>query len=183
MDSKGFPGKWIIKNVLWAVILVAFLAFGAQIFLALYTHHGDEISVPDFVTLSLEDAQKAAGLVGMKTEVVDSIYVRNMPRGSIVRQEPSAGTMVKTGRRIQLTINAVAPKRIPMPNLVGYSLRSASAELSARGLTIGKMIYVKDIATNNVLRQLYKNRDIKPGTMIPCDAEVDLVLGLNPNDK
>lgn len=183
MEFKDFIGNWIVKNILLAFALVFVLLLGVQIFLGIYTRHGDEISVPDFVSLSLTEAEKAAERVGMRTEVVDSLYVRKMPRGAIVRQEPAAGTMVKSGRRIQLTINAVAPKQIPMPNLVGYSLRSASAELAARGLTLGRQIYVRDIATNNVLKQIYNNVEIVPGTMIPNDAVIDLVLGLNPDDK
>lgn len=183
MASKGFFGNWVVKNLLWAAILIAVLVFGSQIFLSVYTRHGDEISVPDLVSLPLEDALEAASRLEMNAEVVDSIYVKNISRGVVVRQDPSAGTMVKEGRRIQLTINAVAPRKIPMPNLIGYSLRSASAELSARGLRIGRKIYVWDMATNNVLRQLYKGEDIEPGMMIPNDAVIDLVLGLNPDDR
>lgn len=183
MEKKGFFSNWIVKNLIGAAALIVILCVAASLFLAIYTHHGEQMSVPDMVSLSQEDARSAAALAGMTTEVADSIYVRKMPRGAVVRQDPAAGTMVKSGRRIQLTINAVAPKKIPMPNLVGYSLRSASAELSARGLTIGRKIYVEDIATNNVLKQIYKNREIKPGTLIPCDAQIDLVLGLNPNDE
>lgn len=183
MSSNGFFSNWIVRNILWAVIVVAILVIGSQIFLALYTRHGNEISVPDLTALSQDDAARMAELMKMRVEVVDSIYVKRMPRGSVVRQEPAPGVMVKEGRRIQLTLNAVAPKKIPMPNLVGYSYRSAMAELSARGLEVGKLIYVADIATNNVLSQLYRNSEIRPGAMIPCESQIDLVLGLDASDS
>ena len=54
-------------------------------------------------------------------------------------------------------------KKVSMPNLVGYSMRQAKAELNSRGLSLGKLIYVSDIATNNVLKQIYRNREIRPG--------------------
>ena len=62
-------------------------------------------------------------------------------------------------------------------------MRQAKAELNSRGLTLGKLTYVSDIATNNVLRQVYNNREIKPGKQIESGAVIDLVVGLNPTDN
>jgi beta-lactam-binding protein with PASTA domain len=104
-----------------------------------------------------------------------------MKRGAIRDQNPSPGSEVKKGRRISLTINAVNAKKVTMPNLVSLSLRQAIAELQSRGLTVGKLIYVKDIATNNVIRQLSRNREIEPGTLVETETVIDLVVGLNPD--
>ena len=105
-----------------------------------------------------------------------------MKRGAVYRQNPAPGSKVKEGRRIALTINAVNAKKITMPNLVGFSMRQAKAELLSRGLVLGKLIYVQDMATNNVLKQLYRNNEIEPGTMIESESVVDLVVGLNGHD-
>jgi beta-lactam-binding protein with PASTA domain len=91
--------------------------------------------------------------------------------------------MVKKGRRIESTINDVNAKNVSMPNLSGYSMRQAMAELQSRGLVLGKLIYVDDIATNNVLRQLRGNREIDPGVMIESESVIDLVVGLNSGDS
>ena len=61
-------------------------------------------------------------------------------------------------------------------------MRQANAELLSRGLLLGKLIYVQDLATNNVLKQLYENAEIEPGSMIDSESPVDLVLGLNGYD-
>lgn len=90
---------------------------------------------------------------------------------------------MKQGRRILLTINAKNAKKVSMPNLVGYSMRQAKAELNSRGLALGKLIYVNDIATNNVLRQIYRNREIRPGRQIETGSEINLEVGLNPEDN
>lgn len=183
MAAKGFFDNWIVKNILGAVALVVALMLLAQLTLCVRTKHNEHVSVPDFSGMSVAEAHNAAKIAGVRTDVVDSIYVRHMPKGTVVRQEPKAGMTVKEGRRIQLTINAITSKKVPMPNLVGYSLRSASAELSSRGFELGRLIYVNDIATNNVLRQLYQNREIQPGKMIPGEASIDLVLGLSDSDN
>ena len=70
-----------------------------------------------------------------------------------------------------------------MPSLVGYSMRQAKAELARNGLTLGRLIYVRDIATNSVLRQQRGGVDIKPGTVLASGTTINLVLGLNPNDN
>ena len=62
-------------------------------------------------------------------------------------------------------------------------MRQAKAELMSKGLTLRKLLYVEDIATNNVLKQLYRNREIKPGRMIESGAEIDLVVGLSEDNQ
>jgi beta-lactam-binding protein with PASTA domain len=120
---------------------------------------------------------------GMRVEVTDSVFVKRMQKGAVYRQNPSAGDKVKKGRRIVLTINAVNAKKLTMPNLIGYSMRQAKAEILSRGLVLGKLIYEPDMATNNVLKQLYKGKEIEPGTQIESESVIDLVVGLNNTDN
>lgn len=183
MDSKSFFSNWIVKNLIWAVIVVTLLLVGAAIGLRVMTHHGKEIIVPDFTNMKVSAAQYNAGVNNIRVEVVDSVYIRRMGRGLVYSQNPKAGSKVKKGRRVLLTINSVMPKKVQMPNLVGYSMRQAKAELLSRGLNLGQLIYVSDMATNNVLRQLCHNREISAGTMIDSGTEIDLVVGLNSIDN
>ncbi len=176
-------GKWILKNLILALVYIAVLVAGVTIGLAFFTNHNKEIEVPDFTTLSVKDAAQLAESVGIRVEVTDSVYVRRMERGAVFSQNPAAGSSVKKNRLIRLTTNAVNAKQVSMPNLVGYSMRQAKAELSSKGLNLGKLIYVSDMATNNVLKQQYRGKDIKTGTMIDSGSEVDLVVGLSDTDN
>ena len=97
--------------------------------------------------------------------------------GTVVEQNPVAGTKVKQNRRVFLTINAQSPKKVQMPDVVGVTLRQAKAILDQQGLIIGVLTFVPDIAVNNVLEQKYKGKTIKPGDMISKGSRVDLVLG------
>ena len=183
MDKNAFFSNWIVKNLIGAVIAFLVLALGAGILLGVITHHGQEIEVPDFTNMKVSEARYEAGRRNMRVEVIDSVYVRRMGRGLVYSQNPKPGSKVKKGRRILLTINSVTPKKVQMPNLVGFSMRQAKAELLSRGLGLGKLIYVDDIATNNVLRQLLGNREIRPGKMIDSGTDIDLVVGLNGEDN
>lgn len=180
--GKEFPGKWFLKHLAAAGVVVVVLIVGAMIFLNVVTQHNKELVVPDLSNLSVDEARAEAELNKMVIDVTDSVFVKRMRRGAVYRQNPAPGSKVKEGRRISLTINAVNAKKITMPNLVGFSMRQAKAELLSRGLVLGKLIYIQDMATNNVLKQLYHNNEIEPGTMIESESVIDLVVGLNGHD-
>lgn len=180
-ENKNFG--WVWKNILGAVVLFLVLAVGAGFLLKLMTNHGKEITVPDLTNMSVSEARYTAGLQNLRIEVTDSVYIRRMGRGMVYSQNPKAGSSVKKGRRIILTINSVNPKKVQMPNLVGYSMRQAKAELNSRGLNLDKLLYVEDMATNNVLRQMFRGREIEAGTMIESGADITLIVGLNPDDN
>lgn len=154
-----------------------------NVVLAILTQHHTTVSVPDFTNLSYTEACEVASRNHIRVEIGDSVYVRQMKRGAVFSQNPKAGTQVKKGRRILLTTNAVNAKKVGMPSLVGCSMRQAKAELASKGLTLGRLTYVDDIATNNVLSQLYRNRQVRPGTKLDSGSVIDLVLGLNPEDS
>ena len=182
-EKKGFFKNWIVRNLLIAVCVVLVLVVGAMVFLNRVTQHGKELSVPDFSNMSVVEAEYAASQAGVRVEVTDSVFVKRMKRGAVYRQNPVPGSKVKEGRRVVLTINAVNAKKVTMPNLVGLSLRQAKSELMSRGLVLNRLVYVQDMATNNVLRQIRGNREIEPGTMIDSESRIDLVLGLNDRDN
>ena len=179
----GFLSNWIVKNILIALSIVVVLIVGSMIFLNVFTKHNQELTVPDLANLTVEEAQMVAAGAGMRVEVTDSAFVKRMKRGAVYRQNPVPGSKVKEGRRISLTINAVNPRQITMPDLIGYSTRQAKAELLSRGLVLGSLIYVQDMATNNVLKQLHNNQEIEPGVMIESESVIDLVVGLNSRDN
>ncbi len=181
MTAKDFFSNWIVRNLLLAVLFVLGIIVIVNLLLGAVTLHGRSITVPDMTNMTFNEARQVASKAGVRVEIGDSVYVRQMKRGAVFSQNPKAGSSVKKGRRILLTTNAVNAKKVSMPSLVGCSMRQAKAELSSKGLFLGRMTYIEDIATNNVLMQLYRNREIKPGEMIDSGSSIDLVLGLAPD--
>ena len=181
VEKKGFLGHWLVRNLLTMAIIGVAMIVGAMVFLNVATQHNRELQVPDFRGMTLKEAVAAADDAGIRVEVVDSVYSQRN-RGKIKSHTPAAGVMVKKGRRVLLTVNAVNARKVTVPNLVGYSLRQAMPELDQRGLVLGRLIYKKDIATNNVLKQQYKGREITAGTQVEAESVIDLVLGLNSTD-
>ncbi len=181
--GKGALSNWVVRNLLLAVLLVVALLVVAQVGLSLITRHNQTVTVPDFTNMTVAEAHKVAreGHVGVK--VTDSVFVRRLGAGVIYRQSPKAGATVKKGRSIFLTINSIVPRKVVMPNLIGYSLNEARAELNNRGLALGKLNYTQDIATNNVLRQTVRGRNVRAGDLVVSGSDVDLTLGLSNDER
>ena len=175
--------RWIIKNLLLAVAFFTALLIITQLSLKVITRHNQVITVPDFTDLSEADARIVAKRHSIRTEVTDSVYVSRMEKGHVFSQNPAPGSKVKKDRCIKLTINSRQTKMVKMPNLVGYSLRQAKTEILSSGLTVGKLVYREDLATNNVLDQFIAGRYVAPGTDVEAETPVDLLLGLSPEDN
>lgn len=182
MDTKSFFGNSIVRNILGAAAFVLGIVIAVSIALRIVTRHGKEITVADFTAMSIGDAQSTASKSGLTIQVTDSVFVNRMEHGVVYYQNPKPGSSVKDGRKISVTINAFSTKKVTMPLLVGYSMRQAKAEILSKGLTVGKLDYVSDMATNNVLMQLYRGKPVEPGRMIDSGSAIDLVVGLNAED-
>ena len=180
VDQENRPvARWILTNIALAVLLLAALLVITQLSLKAITRHNQVITVPDLTNLSVPDAKIVAKRYSIRTEVVDSVYVKRLEKGYVFSQNPVAGSKVKKDRTIKLTINAHQTKMVKMPNLVGYSLRQAKTEILAAGLTVGKLSYREDLATNNVLDQFIKGKYVAPGTEVEAEspvAERDVML-------
>ena len=175
--------KKILTSLAIAAAIVLVLVVGAMIFLNVATMHGRVLVVPDFTNMSIAEAESLAEASQVRIDVVDSLYVKRMEKGHIYRQNPKAGSQVKKGRRILITINAMNAKKVDMPDLIGFSMRQATAELQSRGLVLGNLIYQQDIATDNVLAQRCGGRPIAPEVKVETGTVIDLVVGLNEDDN
>jgi beta-lactam-binding protein with PASTA domain len=147
------------------------------VFLFIFTRHGQGIEVPNFSGNTQEQAYKLARKKNLRITILDSVYISTRKPGTIVEQSPEAGTLVKSNRRIFLTLNASAPKMVEMPDVVGVTLRQAKSTLELQGFTIEMLQFTPDIGVNNVLEQRYKKKKIEPGTQIPKGSAIELLLG------
>ena len=175
--------NWIVKNLLLMAAFIIVLIVAASIMLRLITFHGKTVTAPDFTNLTVSEAQALAEQSHVSVKVVDSVFVRRLSGGVVYRQSPKAGATVKKGRSIFLTINSVVPRKVVMPNLFGYSVTEARSELQNRGLNMGYLNYVKDIATNTVLEQRVDGEEAKAGDLVVSGSTVDLTVAVASEDN
>ena len=175
--------KPLLRNFIWGIVAIVAIVLALQLMLALFTRHNKELTVPDFTALDMQTVNQVAKSLHLRVEVADSVFIKHMPLGVVFSQNPMAGSRVKKNRRIFITINSTVPRMVSVPSVIGYSLRQAAAELAANGLSVGKLTYVDDIATNNVLRQQIGGKDVPAGRKLETESKIDLVLGLNDEDN
>lgn len=184
MDFLRFlTTRKFLRHLLLAVLIGVILLLGTLVGLKVYTHHGQAISVPDMTGLAEEEVEDVTASRDLRYEIVDSVYSSEMPRGTVLKQNPAPGSKVKKNRRIFLTMNAVHPEMVTMPRLVGLSIRQARLALQNAGLQLGEIEYRPDYAINNVLQQMHRGSVIKEGTEIRKDARIDLVLGMGLSNE
>lgn len=177
--------KWIAqitRKPLWvnmlaavaAVFLFLLIFFGS---LSLLTGHGKIQRVPSITGQNVLAATKTLEAAGFDVVIQDSVFIDTLAKQAVVRQIPDAESMVKNGRTIYLTINRTVAPQVEMPNLAGFSVKSAEMYLISLGLRLGELSYRPDIARNAVLEQLLGDRPIAPGTKIAIGTVINFVLG------
>ncbi len=169
--------KVFFKHFAIAVVIVVALFWLTLKVLDFYTHHSEALLVPNFTGVKYDDLKKIDGTVDFEFLVIDSVYDDHFQKGAIVLQDPPAGSKVKQGRKIYVTVVATQPEMIPMPNLIDLSLRQALNELKASGFKLEKMEYVENFAKNAVLEQRFEGNTIIPGMEIQKGSAIELVLG------
>ena len=107
--------RWILKNLVAAAIYLVLLLGITTVGLNLITNHGKTVKAPDFTNLTVPEARKIASQGNVQVKVVDSVFVRRLAGGVVYRQQPKAGSTVKKGRSIFLTINSIVPRKVVMP--------------------------------------------------------------------
>ena len=172
----------ILKKPLWMNVLIG---FGVAICLLIIfffslgwiTGNGETGKVPAVIGLDVAAAEKNLIAAGFDVELQDSIYVDTLARNAVLRQTPEADEVVKKGRTVYLTINRVVAPQVDMPNLVGFSIKSAETYLKVLGLRLGSIQMVPDQNKNVVIDQLVNGQPIAPGSKIPSGTLIYFLVG------
>jgi beta-lactam-binding protein with PASTA domain len=180
--------KFITHRPLWLNILTGILLAVAILFIFIFslnwiTHHNQAKSVPSVQGKSFDEATEILESAGFEVVIQDSIYIDTAKPLKVIKQVPEPEELVKVNRTVYLTINRAVPPMVEMPNIVGYSFRSAEMSLKNSGLNIGDTSYRPDFAKNSVLEQRYNGQKISEGTRIRMGSSISLVLGDGVGDQ
>lgn len=169
---------WIQIGImlLLSLIIVMFFFF---IYLPWTTHHGESITVPDLRKMKVDEVESyfAEHDMDLRYEVQDSVFDLDMSPLTVKEQYPKAGSKVKEGRKIYLTIIAKNPRMITMPKLIDLSQRSVEMNLKRYKLQLGEVKY-KPYLGAVVLEQ-----SVPPGQKVPEGTKINLIIGDGSNNK
>lgn len=134
---------YLWSNLLAMLAVALLLVVGVKVGIDLYTHHGETIKIPNVCHVSEDAAVQQLEDLGLVVVITDTGYVKTLPPGTILEQSPAAGTIVKSGRYIYLTINAIDTPTLTLPDIIdNCSYREARAKLVSMGFKLGEPQYV-----------------------------------------
>lgn len=178
-----FFGKLTSPIVYWNLIMLVLVSIVLLIVLWFwlkdYSHHGESVEVPQIKGMLLPDAEYELEKQGLVMVISDSSYNRNLPAGTVLELTPDAGSKVKTGRNIYLTINTRNVPTLPIPDIAdNCSLREAEARLKSLGFKLGTIEYAPG-DKDWVLSVKCKGRYVVAGDRVEIDCPITLVVGNN----
>ena len=181
MKAKEFFGKfcslYLWGNLLAMVLVIVGLCLGVKYGLEAYTHHGEGIEVPALVNMRADNARVFLIEKGLELMVADSGYNKRLPADCILAQSPGAGTKVKEGRIIYVTINSPSSPSFPIPDLIdNSSYREAEAKLTAIGF---KLLPPKRITGERdwVYGILCRGHHVNTGDHVSIESPLTLIIG------
>ena len=169
-----------VINLLLVIVVSCGVVYGVLAWLDSYTRHNQAVVVPDVKGMKLEDAAEFFGNNKLRYNVIDSVFSKDVKPGAIVELGPMAGSKVKEGRIVFVTVNALTSQMATIPEVEDLSFRQAYAILRARGFEKIEIEYVpgdfKDLALGVELH----GRVLQKGEHVPLTAP--LVLKVSSGD-
>ena len=187
MDFKTFwkesTAGYITKRILLAILIFVALSWITLIIIDFYTQHGESVTIPDLQGLYVDEAENILDNYDLDALVIDSVYVKDKPLGTIVEQIPAANSSVKKNRSIFLVVNKLQVKMIPLPDVNDVSYRQADALLKSLGLRVSGVVYSPSEFKDLVIDVRYNGAHVAPGTRVPEESSLVLVIGSGLGDS
>ena len=173
--------KKILKSIFKLGLIVA--SFVGIVLLSSYAviqvvlRGGDVVEVPNVVGDSFITAWEKLEKVELQVMKPSKQYSPVVPQNHIIAQKPSAGSRVKTGRIVRLTIS-MGREMVAVPDVTGEERRQARLELQASPyrLSVGHESRIRFPARKGVVL----GQDPRPGTSIEIGGQVDLLVSDGP---
>lgn len=140
---------------------------------------GEEVSMPELKGMQKSVAENKLIDVGLKLGVVTEEF-SSQPVGTVIGQDPRAGTKISKGQVVDLVISkGERPRKVAVPSVVGGAESAAKEAIKNRGLHLGSVTKEESSqAAGTVVRQ-----SPAAGSEVEEGATVDLVLAVETEKK
>ncbi|MDR1336708.1 MAG: PASTA domain-containing protein [Tannerella sp.] len=177
-NKRNIREQWLSTPIAYHLI-AAILVAGILLFLALkglntYTRHNRAVVIPDVKGMQLREAALFFENNGLRYSVVDSIFSKDVAPGAIVDVFPVAGSKVKDGRIVSLTLNATDVEKGAIPDIADLSFRQAHALMQAQGFSSIEIRYVPGTYRDLAVAVESGGRELAPGERVPLSSALVL---------
>jgi beta-lactam-binding protein with PASTA domain len=170
--SKKFRLKRLQTPAIVLGVFILLFYLLNNIVMPWYVQQGKTTTVPNVVGRTLDEAVKLLADAGLNGKKGDVRTDKQFPEGTVVVQNPAAGSEVKFGRGVYLTVSGGEPL-VAVPALRGKTLRDATFTLERYGLIMGAARYEvsEEYPQNTIIDQ-----DTPESTKVPAGRVINVVV-------
>jgi serine/threonine-protein kinase len=162
---------WLVRWSAATVLMLAVMAGAGYYVLNEALRGGSHIEIPDVTNRPITEAYYLLAAKGLESGEQKMVADERVPKYYVINQRPAAGKIVRTGRRVFLTVSAGSQALAP-PNLVGKTLDKAEEEVRRSDFSLGTVARLPhDTPRDTVLAQ-----DPMPTNLIPDGARINLLV-------
>ena len=174
-EDSGAPGPMVWLAGAIAVALLAGIAFLVFQLASGGRTPVEQVTVPNFVGQNSTVAGQTAQTLGL-TLTPTGVASSEQPVGTILTQDPPAGTVVDSGSTVKVTV-ATGPGTVPVPDLKNKDESSALQAIVSAGLVVGERTEDFDplVPAGLVARQ-----SPSAGVVVAQGTRVDYVVSKGP---
>jgi serine/threonine-protein kinase len=164
------------KFFFWFIILFVAFGLGFLIFNLIIMPRiagtGKNVTVPDVVGKSLAEAQKIILSQELEFGSVRAVYDTSYGHGFVVGQKPLAGSVVRSGRRVNLIVSK-GPQIVKIPNLEQMSIDQGMRVLASLGIS---QISIDSLRSANIPSGKIIGIEPGPGSELPVSGAVKIFV-------
>ncbi len=148
--KQGGRKKWITVTIATVVSALLLLFVGSQ----LLGPSQDLVTTPNVKSKTIDEATLALSEVGLKVGTQTPQADDNVPKGTIIGQDPAPGELIEAGQAVNLIVSA-GKDQVPVPDLVNLpSVDDARLVLTEAKLLLGRVTPVdSDKPEGTILEQ------------------------------
>lgn len=163
--------------MLFVLSVNLFLFLAVVFFLKFYTRHDEAIQIPDLKGKTEAEARAILEDLDLEMVLTDSLFVATAVPGSIRDQSPKAGSMVKDGRIVFISIFKRTPPMVPINVKEGDHIQIASLRLTNKGIKFQIKYSPNNSMIGVVIKVEYNGRELKYGELLEHGQTVVLTVG------
>ena len=163
--------------MLFVLSVNLFLFLAVVFFLKFYTRHDEAIQIPDLKGKTEAEARAILEDLDLDMVLTDSLFVATAVPGSIRDQSPKAGSMVKDGRVVFISIFKRTPPMVPINVKEGDHIQIASLRLTNKGIKFQIKYAPNNSMIGVVIKVEYNGRELKYGELLEHGQTVVLTVG------
>lgn len=158
-------------------LIILFIAFSyLGMYIAKQYFDVPEVTVPNVIGLTEEEAAKKLAEKNLKYEVTERVF-SNAPVGQVVDQEPKGGEVVKINHPPISLVISKGPRIFQVPALIGLTETEAINLITSSNFKVGQ---IQRVNSSEYPQGVVIDQNPREGLLLPENTEINITISLGP---